>query len=165
MNMRSALTLGLLIILFTLLCDQALKWWILEGLNLDNRHPIIVTPFFNLTMVWNRGISFGFFADKGEEGIWALCGLALAIVAGMLVWMARTKDRWLILAQGLIMGGALGNVLDRVRFGAVADFFDFHLMGYHWPAFNIADSAIFLGVVLLLLESLWRKPAISEHKI
>ena len=85
---------------------------------------------------------------------WVLSGLAIAITAALVVWLNRITSRWSAAAIGFVIGGAIGNVIDRVRFGAVADFLDFHVSGYHWPAFNLADSAITVGVAILLWESL-----------
>jgi signal peptidase II len=119
--------------------------------------PVTLAPFLDLVMVWNRGVSFGLFGGAGaaDGQRWLLVGLSLAVVVALLVWLARTGARGEALAIGLVVGGALGNVVDRLRFGAVADFFDFHLAGYHWPAFNLADSAIVCGVGLLVIESLF----------
>lgn len=149
---------GMWVALLTLLIDQLQKWHMLEVVRIAERPPIEVTPFFNLVMVWNRGVSFGMFSGHDGSGAWMLIGVALVIVTFMAFWLWRCTTRYLATALGLVIGGALGNVIDRVRFGAVADFFDLHVMGHHWPAFNIADSAIFIGVGLLLLES-WLSPA------
>ncbi len=116
-----------------------------------------LTPFFNLVFTLNRGISFGLFnAAPGAAGLNAfLFSLAAAvIVAGLVYWLKRVSSPMLAIAIGLIVGGAVGNVIDRIRYGAVVDFLDFHLGGYHWPAFNVADSAICIGVAAMLFESL-----------
>jgi signal peptidase II len=133
--------------------DQLAKWWILDAVMRPPR-VIEVAPFFNVVLVWNRGASFGLFGDGGAWAPWALVALAAAIAAGLGVWLWRTKSRFAALALGLVIGGALGNVVDRLRFGAVVDFLDFHLGSQHWPAFNVADSAITVGVVMLLADSL-----------
>lgn len=160
MTRHSRFCLAFALALGGLIADQASKWWMLDKVGIASRPPIEITSFFNLVMVWNKGISFGMFA--GQEAAWFLIIMALVIVAVLLVWLARCRERLIAAAIGLIVGGALGNVIDRLRFGAVADFFDFHLMGYHWPAFNIADSLIFIGVVLLCWDSMFR--AHSEKK-
>ena len=134
-----------------LLVDQLSKVWLVDLLHRSG--PIRLTGFFNLVMAWNTGISFGQLR-LGVDGRWLLIALALAIVAGLAVWLWRVETRRLALALGAVIGGALGNVLDRLSYGAVADFFDFHLAGWHWPAFNVADSAIVLGVLALLFDSL-----------
>lgn len=149
--------LGLLAAAAVLLLDQAVKWLMLEVADMDGppRRFIEVTGFFNLVMVWNRGVSFGLFYDGAESMRWVLIAVALAITVGLLVWLRRV-DRWpLALSIGLVIGGAVGNVVDRLRFGAVADFFEFHVSGYYWPAFNVADSAITIGVVLIVADSLF----------
>jgi signal peptidase II len=143
---------GLLAAAAVLVLDQGVKAWLLDLLLALGGHSRI-TSYFNLVMVWNTGVSFGLLR-AGEEGRWLLIPLSLGIVAVLLVWLARAETRSLSLALGLVIGGALGNVIDRLRFGAVADFFDFHIAGYHWPAFNVADAAIVLGVAVILLQSL-----------
>ena len=149
-----AVRFGLTVAAAILVSDQISKWVILEHVMQPPR-IIEVTGFFNLVMVWNPGVSFGMFGDSGEVGRWLLTALALGISAFLLNWL-RQLDRWLpALAIGMVIGGAIGNVIDRVRFGAVADFLDFHVLGYHWPAFNIADSGITVGVVILVLDQLF----------
>lgn len=144
----------LVIIILTIAADQLSKWYMLYGLHLPIIKQIELLPFFNLTMVWNYGVSFGLFSSRDPMNAYFLIGMALIITGWLCVWMLRTQTGFLRVAQALIIGGALGNVIDRVRYGAVADFFDVHVAGYHWPAFNIADSAIFIGVMILLYESL-----------
>ena len=111
-----------------------------------------MAPFFNIVYARNTGMSFSMLSSAGPWGRWLLVALSLAIVAALLVWLRRARSGWLAAALGLIIGGALGNALDRLLFGAVADFFDFHAFGYHWPAFNVADMAIFGGVAFIVLE-------------
>ena len=112
-----------------------------------------VTPFFNLVLVFNPGISFGLFQNLG--GPWILIALTALITAGLLIWLLRDKGlgRSGSVALGLAIGGAIGNLIDRLRLGAVVDFLDFHLAGFHWPAFNVADSAISIAMVLILWRS------------
>lgn len=136
--------------------DQISKYWILEHVMAPPR-AIEVTPFFNLVLAWNKGVSFGMFNDHSDYGPILLTILALAISAALLVWMYRADDRLTVMALGLIVGGALGNVIDRVRFGAVTDFLDVHAFGYHWPAFNVADSAVCVGAAILIGSSLFRR--------
>jgi signal peptidase II len=114
----------------------------------------VVTSFFNLTLTYNRGISFGLF--NGGAGLNALVFslAAAAIVAALVFWLSRVESPFLAVAIGLIIGGAAGNVIDRIRFGAVVDFLDFHVGALHWPAFNVADSAICIGVAAMLLDGL-----------
>jgi len=148
-------TFGLVLAAVVMVLDQATKWWMLEVVGIGYRPPIEVTPFFNLVMVWNRGVSFGLFAHEAEVMPYVLSGVALAISAALLVWLARAERRWIAAAVGLVIGGALGNVIDRLRFGAVADFLDVHAAGWHWPAFNVADAAISVGVGMILLDGLF----------
>ena len=112
--------------------------------------PVEMLPFFNIVEVWNSGVSFGMF-NKLPHGQWILSALALAITLALTRWLLVATDLTTRLALGLIIGGALGNTIDRIRYGAVADYFDFHTYGHHWPAFNVTDSAVFVGVLLLLL--------------
>jgi signal peptidase II len=147
---------GLLLAPAVLALDQATKWAALGAL--DPYRPVAVTPFFNLVLVWNRGVSFGMFAGAGDHGPWLLTLLAGAIGAFLVVWLLRETRPVTRLALWLVLAGALGNLVDRVRFGAVVDFLDFHAFGYHWPAFNVADSAIVVGAGLILLDSLVLSP-------
>ena len=133
--------------------DQLSKYWVLDVAHLPATSPIRVLPFFQLTMVWNPGVSFGMLRADTPLGKWLLVGFALAIVAALAVWARRMTRPLLAMAVGLMLGGALGNnLIDRVRFGAVADFLDFHGLYFPW-VFNLADSAITGGVLLLLLDS------------
>lgn len=144
---------GLVVAACVALLDQATKWLILEQVMRPPR-VIELTPFFNIVLVWNRGVSFGMLNDAGSWGRWLLAGLALAILVALVVWLTRATDRLLAAGIGLVIGGAVGNVIDRIRFGAVVDFLDFHAGTAHWPAFNVADSAITIGVGLLLYDAL-----------
>lgn len=146
--------------LAVLVLDQAVKAWLLDLLVVLGGHAR-VTGYFNLVMVWNTGVSFGLL-QAGQEARWLFILLSLGIVVGLIVWLARAETRALALALGLVIGGALGNVIDRLRFGAVADFFDFHYASYHWPAFNIADAAIVLGVAVIFLQSLLGPRSLAE---
>jgi signal peptidase II len=152
---RALLGLGLGIAALTVVLDQLTKAVVLAffagGLDDGTR----VAPFFNLVLTYNRGVSFGLFsAGGGGRGALVFSLVAAAIIAGLLWWLARAESRLLAVSIGLIVGGAVGNVADRVRFGAVVDFLDFHLGSWHWPAFNLADSAICLGVAAMLLDGL-----------
>jgi signal peptidase II len=146
--------LGLSVALAVLAADQATKWAVLALLPDLYARPIEVTPYFNLVLVWNRGVSFGMFSGYSAYVPWLLTGVALIVVAFLFVWLRRASGPLPAAALGLIIGGALGNVIDRVRYGAVVDFLDFHYTGYHWPAFNLADTAICVGAALLLLTGL-----------
>ncbi|MBX3477783.1 MAG: signal peptidase II [Brevundimonas sp.] len=135
-----------------ILVDQLTKLWVLDGLDIAERGVIPVLPFFRLSLVHNDGVSFGLFG--GGSARWVLTVFSLA-VAGLLAWWANRTDRRLMTAAiGLVMGGALGNVIDRIRFGHVIDFLDFSQTGVFPWVFNVADSAITVGVILLVLDSL-----------
>jgi signal peptidase II len=111
-----------------------------------------ITSFFNLTLTYNRGISFGLFNGGAGFNAAVFSIAAAAIVAVLIVWLRRASSPFLAVAIGLIIGGAVGNVIDRLRLGAVVDFLDFHVGALHWPAFNVADSAICIGVAAILLD-------------
>ncbi len=149
------LSYGLRLAALVFLVDQLSKWLMVEVVMAPAR-TIEVTPFFRLVMAWNRGVSFGLLDSESPYGPWLLSAASLAVVAGLVVWLRRTAGGPQTAAVGLIIGGALGNVLDRLRFGAVADFLDFHWGEYHWPAFNAADTAITLGVAVLIFDALFR---------
>lgn len=152
-----------LVALLILVADQLTKIWILgtvfafpEPWHQGLRHAgFEITGFFNLVMVWNRGVSFGMFAADSDAQRRLLIAVTGGIALGMLIWLLRSPRPGFRLLLALIIGGAVGNLLDRVRFGAVADFLDFHVLGYHWPAFNIADAAITIGALLLAVDALF----------
>ena len=106
-------------------------------------------------MTWNRGVSFGLFNNDSPYNALILSIVAVVISGLLLIWLARARQPMLAYGLGAVIGGAIGNLIDRVRFGAVADFLDFHIWGYHWPAFNVADSAITIGVAVLIVDSLF----------
>lgn len=136
--------------LAVIVVDQLTKLWILTGLDMGLHQTIEISPIFDLTYTLNTGVSFGMFS--GGEARWVLTVFSI-LVAGALAWWARRSTRRLFaIALGLIMGGALGNVIDRIRIGAVIDFLDFSDVMFRW-VFNVADSCITVGVVLLLLDS------------
>ena len=145
--------LGLTVALLLLALDQLSKWVALDLLDLTAR-SIRVTSFFNLVMVWNKGVSFGMLDSLGAFAPWLLSGLALAVVIGLLFWLKRSEHAMTAIGLGLVIGGAIGNALDRLRHGAVVDFLDFHLAGYHWPAFNLADAGICVGAGLIVVDGL-----------
>ncbi|MDX2223734.1 MAG: signal peptidase II [Rhodospirillaceae bacterium] len=158
---------GLLVAAAVLVVDQASKYLIVEGLLRPDgvtQTPfftdtvIELLPVFNLIMAWNRGVSFSLFSAESAVGQWVLVGVQLAITAGLVWWMRKLDTRMLVVGAGMIVGGALGNIIDRVRFGAVADFFDFHVGGWHFATFNVADACITLGVAAWLLDAFVRRP-------
>ncbi len=143
------------IVAFLDLYSKKLVFEFLDGLNLD-RPEQAVTGFFNLVKVWNKGVSFGMLNEL-SDGKYIILAVNLSILSALLIWLYRNKIVYLTWAIALIIGGALGNIIDRIMNNAVADFLDFYISAYHWPAFNLADSAVFLGVVLLLLENYFVK--------
>jgi signal peptidase II len=144
---------GIIVALTIIILDQLSKWWLISSYQLIERGLVEITPFFNLVVVYNHGVSFGMLRDFGVDNRMIMIALTSGLTVGILVWLWRTKHAFLARGLGLVIGGAIGNIIDRIRFGAVFDFLDFHFMGWHWPAFNIADSAIFIGVCLILLDS------------
>lgn len=146
-----AYTIGLAVILV----DQLVKMWMLGALQLETLGSLQVWGPLNLTMVWNQGVSFGLFRGEAEWVRWVLVVFSLGVAVFLAVWARRVDRPLLGAAIGLVMGGAIGNMIDRVRFGKVADFIDVTALHFPW-VFNIADSAISIGVVLLLLDSFRR---------
>lgn len=162
MTRVAALRRGTIAALLILIADQVSKWWMLrEVFGLEGpiaagvRAPgMEVTGFLNFTLVWNFGVSFGLFGSGSDWQRWALTVFAVVVCIALVVWMAR-GERWLtVLGLAAIIGGALGNAIDRVRFGAVADFLDFHAFGTHFWVFNIADAGITLGVIAIVVDSI-----------
>lgn len=148
------LKFGLGVAIAVVALDQALKAWALK-LVFDPPRVLEVTPFFNLAPAWNRGVSFGLLAHDSPWAPWLLAALAFAVMLFLLRWLSRAESTWVAIALGLVLGGAVGNAIDRIRFGAVVDFLDFHALGWHFWAFNLADSAITIGAAGLLLTALW----------
>lgn len=165
--------LGLSLIIDIILLDQLTKWaamelilrpahsgdsiglidWIMHA---PERLPLItvpVMPSFNWIMVWNPGVSFGMF--QGHATIWPLVVITVAISAVFMVWLLKSNSKFESAALAMVIGGALGNLVDRFRFGAVADFIDLYIGDWHFPAFNLADSAITIGVAMLIIHGLF----------
>lgn len=174
---KSKPIIGFSLALDLIILDQISKWLVLEFIIRKDIQPnsqplglwqwlttnpprwpstqIEVLPFFNISMVWNEGISFGIFSGSG---IWILVALSLIITAVFSVWMTKATGWLQTLALGSVIGGAIGNVIDRFHFGAVADFLDFHAFGWHYPSFNVADCAITLGIALLVIDGIFLEP-------
>ncbi len=146
---------GLIIAVVTMVVDQAIKWWMLEVFKIESKGTVTVTPFFDLVMVWNRGISYGMFQQDSTTGRYLLIGIVVVALTVMVFWLARSTTSLGAAALGLILGGGVGNLIDRLVHGAVADFFSFHAFGFYWYVFNIADAAIVAGVVGLLYDSIF----------
>jgi signal peptidase II len=156
---------GLILATGVFALDQLVKLFILYGLDFIKSlsglrvEPIEILPFFDLVMVWNPGISYGLFQAESEFQRWLLVSFSIGVVCLLIWWLRGIKDLRLAQAIGLIIGGAVGNVIDRIAYGKVADFFHLHAFGYSWYVFNIADTAIVLGVILMAADLLlveWR---------
>ncbi|NHO31003.1 signal peptidase II [Acetobacter sp. LMG 1636] len=150
-----SLSLGLVSACAVFVLDQLTKYWILFDFRLPEKGSVAVFPGLNFTMVWNHAITFGMLGGAGAAGRLLFSTVSLAIVAGLLVWMARTQRLVIALLLGAITGGAVGNVLDRLRYGAVVDFIHAHAFGWSWYVFNVADAAIVCSVIGLILDSLY----------
>jgi signal peptidase II len=150
---RSHLRFGSALAVAVFLADQALKLFVLYGLDLQLGAPVAVAPFLDLSLVYNRGISYGLFQQDGEFGRWFLVALKLVAAVLFAVWMARAASRIVAASLALLIGGALGNALDRIVYGAVIDFVSLHAAGWHWYVFNLADAAIVAGVAGLLYDA------------
>ena len=149
---------GLAVAAAACVLDQALKLWLLFVFRLAERGAVVLAPFVDLVLTWNTGISYGWFQQEGPFGQWALLAFKAIAVALLWIWLARAGSRLSATAIGLIIGGAVGNAIDRLAYGAVADFVLLHLKTatwrFDWYVFNLADVAIVAGVALLLYESL-----------
>lgn len=146
---------GLVLAAVILIADQLSKVWILDIFRLQDRGLVEVLPVFNLVLVWNRGVSFGLFAAGSDMARWLLIALTFGIALLVLLWLRRAETRLIAAALAMILGGAIGNIIDRVRFGAVVDFIQLHAFGYSFYVFNIADAAISIGVALLILDAIF----------
>lgn len=145
---------GLLALLLTLILDQASKLGLYFGTDLVLTQPWRLAPFADFVVVWNRGVSYGLFQQESGIGRWLLVVLSLVAALGLGIWMRRAGSRLLAVALGLIVGGALGNAIDRAVYGAVFDFVHLHAGRWSWYVFNVADAAIVAGVIGLILDSL-----------
>ena len=147
--------MGAVIVLATLVIDQVHKWWMLHVYDIANKGRVEVLPFLDLVYVKNIGISYSLFNQSSQAGQYVLAAFAVAASMGLWMWLNRSRGRLMMWSLALIIGGALGNGIDRMVLGGVADFFSAHAFGFYWYVFNIADVAIVAGVVGLLYES-WK---------
>ncbi|MGA7809627.1 signal peptidase II [Bradyrhizobium sp.] len=156
---------GLLAAVMTLIIDQASKAWLLYVFDIAHRGTVRVTPFFDLVLAWNIGISFGLFQNDSQAAQFTLMAVKVLAVIALGIWMMRSQTRMATVALGLIIGGAVGNGIDRLAHGAVVDFALFHLQiggnTYNWYVFNLADAAIVAGVIGLLYDSFVGVPAVK----
>lgn len=165
--MSPVLRLGLIVAGAVCVFDQVLKWVILNavfpGQSMTTTfapEPIVVTPFLNIVLVWNRGASFGLFSSHSSWTPVFLSAIALIIAGFLVYWLRKTDSRFLAASIGSVIGGAIGNVVDRAIHGAVVDYLDFYLPGTtlpHWPAFNLADIGISVGAALILVDGLFER--------
>ena len=155
--------LGMLVAAVTLAVDQAVKLWLLFGYRLGERGAVALGPFIDIVLIWNTGISYGLFQQEGPLGQRLLLAVKLAAVALLWIWLARAGAKLSAVALGLIIGGAAGNAIDRLAYGAVADFVLFHVttpaFRFDWYVFNLADAGIVAGVIGLLYDSLVNRDA------
>jgi len=163
--MTSPLRAGIVAAVIALVLDQATKLWLLFVFELGRRGAVKVTPFFDLVLAWNTGISYGWFQQDGPVGAAILLGFKVVAVIALAIWMARSKTRLATVGLGLIIGGAIGNAIDRAAYGAVVDFALFHIQWgektLNWYVFNIADAAIVVGVAALLYDSFFGPDAVK----
>ena len=161
--LTSRLRPGIIVALAALALDQASKLWLLFVFDIAQRGAVKVTPFFDLVLAWNVGISFGWFQSESPAAQIALMAVKAVAVVVLAIWMARSRTFLATLALGLIIGGAIGNAIDRFAYGAVVDFALFHLQiggkTFNWYVFNLADVAIVAGVAALLYDSFLGVPA------
>lgn len=160
MKLFFSLTLALTVLIF----DLATKYWVESNLVLG-QPPIPITSFFNLVLAHNTGAAFSFLSDSSGWQRWFLSAIALfASIFIIYLLYKHAHEKSFCIALSLILGGALGNLWDRITLGYVIDFLDFYALGYHWPAFNIADSAIFIGAALLIIESFTQQKEKTKEK-
>jgi signal peptidase II len=156
---------GILAAVIALILDQASKLWLLYVFDLGRRGAVAVTPFFDLVLAWNTGISYGWFADQGSTGQAVMLAVKAVAIVALAVWMARSTTKLATVALGLIIGGAIGNAIDRLAWGAVVDFALLHVQFggkiWNWYVFNLADCAIVAGVAALLYDSFFGTPAVK----
>ncbi|HEU4804315.1 MAG TPA: signal peptidase II [Nitrobacter sp.] len=161
--MTATLRSGTVAAIAALIADQASKLWLLFVLDIGHRGAVRVTPFFDLVLAWNTGISYGWFQTDSPVGATILLAIKAGAVVLLAIWMARSQTRLATIGLGLIIGGAIGNAIDRFAYGAVVDFALFHVQfagkNYSWYVFNLADVAIVAGVIALLYDSFLGTPA------
>ena len=157
--------LGALLALLVFLVDQGTKLWLLRVYDIASKQPVRLAPVLDIVLAWNRGISYSLFTTDSARGPYILLAVTLVATALLILWLWRSRGIVTAAALGLLIGGALGNAYDRFAYGAVVDFVYFHLGGFSWYIFNMADVAIVCGVVVLLLESLLRPAEADASKL
>lgn len=164
MTSASATRLGLISALVVLGADQGSKYWVLNVLDLPELRQVVLLPVLNLTFVQNQGVTFGLLNGLGPWSHFVLAGIALLVVGALCVWLRRAENALVAVSIGAIAGGAVGNVIDRLRYGWVVDFIHAHIGEWSWYVFNVADAAIVCGVAALILESQFlRRSHLTRH--
>ena len=161
-GLTQARVLGCVALVAVFAADQASKFVVVHGFVAEGQPPLFLTPFLDLALEWNRGISFSLFSQNTSAGIWLLLAFTLAATALLGVWLWFARAPLVGLGLGAIIGGALGNACDRWAYGAVVDFLDLHAFGRHFFVFNVADAAINVGVVLLIWDGIFGRSGESR---
>ncbi len=164
MTPGAATRLGLIAALIVLAADQGSKYWILHVLDLPDLRQVVLLPVLSLTFVQNHGVTFGLLNGLGSWSHFALAGVALLVVAALCVWLRRAENALVAVSIGAIAGGAVGNVIDRLRYGWVVDFIHAHIGDWSWYVFNVADAAIVCGVAALIVESQFLRRSHMSHQ-
>ena len=154
---------GALLALLILGLDQASKLWLLFVYDIELNGNLALAPFANITLVWNRGISYGLFQQEDDLGRWALVLISFVAAVGFAIWLRKNPPKIVAWALGLVIGGAVGNGIDRFAYGAVVDFVHLHWGRFSWYVFNVADCAIVVGVALLLVDALLPSDEGRDH--
>jgi len=149
------LVIGAIVAAVVFAIDLASKLWVLDRLDLEVTGPIRLLPWLDLVLVWNRGVSYGLFQQDSDLGRWILVAVTLVATLALALWLTRTHSRVVAVALGLVVGGAIGNAVDRIAYGAVVDFVHFHVADFSWYVFNVADAAIVAGAGLIAIDALW----------
>lgn len=150
-----------LLIILVMIVDQFTKYWVTHHLYIEE--PVRVLPFFNLYLRYNQGAAFSFLKEAGGWQIFFLSGVSIVAIIALSIWLLRLSypNSWTACALSLVIGGAAGNLIDRVRISFVIDFFDFHIGGWHYATFNAADSAIVIGIIMLLIQAFFKRNSVS----
>lgn len=154
---------GLWIAIVILIADQLSKLWLLFVYEIELNGDLVLAPFATVTLVWNRGISYGLFQQEADWGRWGLVIISFVAAVAFGIWLRKNPPRLVAWALGLVIGGAVGNGIDRAAYGAVVDFMHLHWGSFSWYVFNIADCAIVVGVALLLLDAIRPSPEGQDH--
>lgn len=155
---------GLIAAFFVTVFDQVTKALVF-GYLAERGQALEVSSFFNLVSAWNTGVSFSMFNDLGGMGVYILSAFSLIVVGFLLYWLKKEQMLFMKLALGFVIGGALGNVIDRLRLGAVFDFLDVHIGAHHWPAFNVADSFICIGALMIIFDGLFFSDCSQKRQV